>query len=523
MQSLRDVAPRLDSRVGTAIRDLLLRPEGYFSARQQQVLDALKPQLSLTALAAATDPDPELADALLGNFLYRRRLGSKASGRVAVYVNEDTGYVVPVGYQVEVGGYVYAVLTETVVLASTDTGTGTPLIVAGISDPAPYLFYLTVYAVAAGAAYNLPEATTMTAVVARLAGVVAIVSATAITGGSDAQTVAAAVADLPLSLSYRGFDSELAIKAVINDGFDNRDVSVIGYNHVVQWRSRGNPYGLFMPGVTDVYIAGAGDIGIQTVYVTGTHSGNGTYSMTLPRTLVPGLQGVRSLNSYVSDGSVTTVLAGSLRFTCVYFGQNVGDSGHIISDQAAIQIMNSLWQAVTVTVTGVPAPVTAGVASYPDTLEFGVEVYVLPGLSDIQALCDGEYRSVNTDIVVRACRPCFVTLQATLYKRASASVDIEAVAGAVISYINSKKFGDVVAGSQILALLHDYDIINVAVQGRGQAAMLLTGRIPGFNGDDVVITGTDLRIATAASAGIHSQTVAFVGLRENIVLSLVNI
>lgn len=517
-QSLRDAVPTLDSRNGTAVRELLIRPQAYQAALQAQELELY--QLS-ASLATAADPaaDPAMVAALLGNLQYELGTGAKASGLAAVYGNEYRDYIIPAGYRLQYQDVFFEVPEE--VRPEVADGAAVPVLEAPSGAPGPYLFVLPLQAVATGANANLVSGTVLDIPTAQVPGVVGAQTITPFTGGADPESIAEAVTRLPAQLGARSFESRNSTTALLTDNFSLRDVGVVPFDHPAQRRNLDNPYGLYLPGVTDIYVAGAG-VSITQLRLLGTRVSDGVYTLSLPRSAAPGFQAVRAVVPYDTTGAAIIAQAASLPFTASYTGEATADSGHKFPTTSNASF-NTLWQAATMTVTSVPGISSAGVLTHPALRYFSVEVYVVPLLSAVQSFVDGEHKSLHTDIVVRAAVPCLVSLSATLYKSGRAAPVLVDVRQALADYINSKQFGDVLSVSQLLEVCHRFDIVRVPAQGRGAAILSLSGRILSV-GTELAVTGDTLDIADYedAAAMIHPDTTLFCCVPDDIHLSLVS-
>jgi hypothetical protein len=213
---------------------------------------------------------------------------------------------------------------------------------------------------------------------------------------------------------------------------------------------------------------------------------------------------------------------GSLQFSVVREATGLNATYHDFgSDNTDIETAFSIWSKGVVTVTDVPAFLDGSTPVYPDEAEFQVELYTPPSLRAMQNMVDEPaVRNQEADHVVRGAIPCFVTVEGTVFRRQSASVDMDAMTTDVADLINAKDFDETLSVSQITKILHSYDIERVSLKENSADGLKLTGSIYAPDGSIINLSGDTLNVETVKDASllITADTVVFTVDRRSIFL-----
>jgi len=531
MELLREAAPSLDARHGTAIRDLLVRPAAQYLALSAERIAALRKTFSLKLVDETPgDADSATVDNLLANLAYVRKAGTKARGSVAFYTDEFKNYYIPEDFTVEDSGQ-YQYLTNQNWTARTDPvtdPTSEVQLVPVVGEENKYMFVLPMVAAETGSDYAVESGGALTVVSVQIAGITTVEAYTDFTGGAAAEDISAALANLEASLSHRAFESQASITAKLQQDFNSvYAVSAVGYANAAQLRDKHNLMGVAVGNKVDIYVRTFRAPYLILLNKTGTKVSDGVYQFTLTPAEAAGFYSIRSI---IATGTTTegVILAeqpgiGSLEFTVAREAYGLSATFHdFVPENGAIETAFSAWQQALVTISGVPAFVEGGAAVYPDTAVFKTEIYTPPDLLAIQAAVDSAIvRNQEADQVVRGAIPCFISLQATVYRQQSATVDLVAVARALADYINSRDFGASLTVSQLSAIFHSFDITRVALDDKSSAGMRLTGEITAADGTIIEISGDSLDISTvdAPELLISADTVIFTVDPRNIFLN----
>jgi hypothetical protein len=530
LQMLRENAPQLDLRRGTAIRDLLVRPAAQFHALNDTRIEELRASQSLEVMEASpAGINEDIADSILSNLAYERQTGSKSTGSTQFRVDTFQEYFIRSGYQVkDANGRIYQTTRDWTVRtgAVTDPLSEVQLITvsAQLDD---YFFVLPMEADLDGTAYDVQEGEAFTSVSQRLAGVVEIEAYTSFTGGTDAESVTDAINNLENSLSHRAFESQTSINAKLRENFsDIYAVSAVGYANAAQLRDKHNLMGVAVGNKVDIYVRTYRAPNAILLSKTGTKVSDGVYTFEITPEEAAGFLRLRAITPIGTtvNGIILPQLPGigSLPYTLVREATGLSDTFHDFgSDNTAVETAFSLWQKGVVTVTDVPAFLSGSTPVYPDEVTFRVELYTPPSLTEMQNYIDNPtVRNQEADQVARGAVPCFVTVQGAVFRRQSATVDIDAMTNSVADLINSKDFGESLPVSQVTAALHQYDIIRVALDDQSSDGLRLTGEIEAPDGTIIAVGGDVLDIVTVEQPEllVSPMTTVFTVDRRNIFL-----
>jgi len=530
VQLLREYAPTLDIRRGTSLRDLLVRPAAQFHAVDTERINRLRQTYSLALMAANPAlTDTGIAKALLANLAYFPRNGTRATGYVAFYLAEAKDLYVPSDYVVQDGSlHQYQTTAAWTARTGEVIDPATEVKISAIdSELGGYFFVLPMTALAVGADYNAQANDALQTVSSPLPNVQALAVYTAFTGGSADESLQQSLAALPASLSHRAFESEGSITARLFGRFSEvRAVRAVGYGNQAQLRDKHNLLGVAAGSKVDVYARTYAAPVSLLLEKTGTKVSDGVYQFTITAAEAPGFLRIRTVIPVgtFADGTTRMTNPGvSSTFQLVRSATGLTETFHEIDpDNAAVEAAFSIWQQGTVTVTDVPALITGGVASYPDTLPFTVELYVPPQLTAMQSLVDDDtLRNQEADQIVRGAIPCLVSLKATVYRRQSAIVDLVALRNSLIDFINSKHFNDPLTISQLSAIFHSYDIVRVDLDDTSTAGLQMIGSIEAPDGTLIALSGDRLDVSLVARPDllISADTVVFAADLRDIFLT----
>jgi hypothetical protein len=176
-----------------------------------------------------------------------------------------------------------------------------------------------------------------------------------------------------------------------------------------------------------------------------------------------------------------------------------------------IETAYTVWQASTVTVTGVP--------DNNSTHTFKVELYGNPGMTDLQAYVDDPaVRNVAADFIVRTPLVCLVSMSANVYYPKNAPVVMGTLQSNLAQYINSRSFVQRLTRSELTGVLIAAGASRVEL---GTHGMLLTGTIRGANGTWYTLSGDQLNVADISlpAALLTPDTVVFAAETQNLHLT----
>jgi hypothetical protein len=476
LQLLRENAPELDLRRGTALRDLLVRPAAQFHALNDTRIEELRASQSLAVMEANPDSINEtIADSILSNLAYERQSGSLSTGSTQFQVNEFKEYFLGAGYQVrDANDRVYQTTQDwTVRTGTVDNPAIEVQLIVVSAETNEYFFVLPMQALEDGTQYDVQEGEAFSAVSQNIAGVVQISAYTSFTGGTNEESVTEAIANLENALSHRAFESQTSINAKLRENFsDIYAVSAVGYANPAQLRDKHNIMGVAAGNKVDIYVRSYRAPNAELLSKVGTKVSDGVYTFDITPEDAAGFFRIRSITPIGTtvEGVILPPQPGigSLQYTLQREATGLNGTYHDFgTDNTAVETAFSIWQKGVVTVVNVPAFLEGGAAVYPDEVTFRVELYTPPSLMSMQNYVDDPLvRNQEADQVVRGAIPCFVTVEATIFRRQSASVDLDALTNSIADLINGKDFNEPLPVSQVTAVCHQYDIERVALDDK---------------------------------------------------------
>lgn len=498
---VRAAYPTLDLRKGTVIRDVLIRPSSSIYALNTDRLADLQKKMSLATLQTDPTAVPSDVDAILANFNVTRSKGDKATGALIIRVDGNRVYNLPSNFLWStLDGLAYQTLQPYTVRLVPEVG---ELTLYPTSDAQSYYFILPVTAVTSGANYNVPQGTTMDPA-SILFGFVSAEAYTNFSSGVDEETIAQVMARLPAAVSYKALESATSIDAKLRNEFDGSSTliqatSVQGYGDLAQLRDKHNPMGFAVGSRVDVYTRTFASPTILTLTKTGTLIAPNTYQFQITPSEAPGYYVLRSISELDATLNVTASglpVAGSYAYLDVREADGLTGTFHDIDpDNGMIEAANSCYQKATITVTGVPTSFA--------THQFKVEIYVAPGLSDIQNFFDTRaVRNVEGDYIARCPFICLVNLEVVAYHNQSVSLDIDKMRQDIFNYINGRSFVPRLTRSELACIMFTNGVSRVDMSPTG---MILQGILRDASGTIHVLQGDSLDLSRVSN-GPHMLT-----------------
>lgn len=498
---VRAAYPALDLRKGTVIRDVLIRPAASIYALNTDRLADLQQKMSLATLQTDPTATPSDVDAILANFNVTRNKGDKATGSIIVHVDGNRVYNIPSNLLwLTLDGLTYQTVQTYTVRLAPEAG---DLTLYPATDAQSYYFILPVTAAATGAQYNVPQGTTMDPA-SVVFGFVSAEAYSNFSAGVDEETIAQVMTRLPAAVSYKALESSTAIDAKLREEFDSSNVliqatSVQGYGDLAQLRDKHNPMGFAVGSRVDVYTRTFASPTILTLTKTGTLIAPNTYQFEISRTEAPGYYVLRSISELDSSLTVSASglpVAGSYAYLDVREADGLTDTFHDIDPaNGMIESANSCYQKATITVTGVPESSAQH--------QFKVEVYVAPGLADIQNFVDTRaVRNVEADYIVRCPFICLVNLEVVAYHSHNVTLDVDKMRQDIFNYINSRSFVSRLTRSELACIMFTNGVSRVDMSPTG---MMLQGILRDASGTIHTLQGDSLDLSHVTN-GAHMLT-----------------
>lgn len=519
--------PGISLRRGTVLRDLLVRPVAEIYAADTRRVDESMRCRSLSLLRDSGTATEEEVNAILSNFSTSLYSGKTASGYLFVQVDEDRAYGISADSVFTTSDGLNFVVSRAYVATSADME-GEGYLKLRQSGNGNWYFLLPVQAESSGTQYEI-DAGVRLQVSPEFDGLIAATSYAPFTGGGDAQTIQEAIDNLAASVSLRGMDSRLAVKATLLDRNAGNfsgvvlDCSLAGCGDACQIRDKSNVFGVATGGKVDLFVRSYSAPPVVTLTKTGRwDSARGVYVIEIGHDEVPGYYALRSVTDPESVGGFgSSDKTGFLASNSYQASERFSVSGvpgiHFIPDSVA----GAAWTSYR------DIEIDVEDAGHEDEEErdFVVSVYASPSVSAVQEYVDREdVRSLRNDVLVRMAPLCVVSLSATVGLAPGASEpDIQAMKKAVQDYINSRSFVRRLSASEIVGVLNGFGISRVEMMHGSVYGFRMDGRIRDASGRNVYLSGPDLDIGAFRDPAnlVDPDTVCFGINVEDINISVI--
>ncbi len=499
---MRAAHPGLDVRAGTALRDLLVRPNAILHANASAWVDTLRTDRLIGALGDAEED--ARARAILSLFGIDVKEPPRASGQVKISVSRNR---------------VYRVTDGTTLVASDDVEfyvVGDHLASDGEGlqpdGDGRWYFILPVEAAESTPRANLRKGDA----ISFASGFVDFVEGNAYadfkpyepaTGQSLADRVSAAI-------SRNGMDTRAAVASLVRVNFDPlvRSVNTAGYGDTAQQRDKRNPAGVAQGGTADVYVRTSAAPVVDVLIREGVWNGEG-YDIALAASDSPGFSVVRSVSD-VSDASPVTGgplgAAGGYGFSETRRAE--GGWNHRM-DNPVIDSAYTMYQTAVITTRNVP---NTGA-----TRLFKVEVYATPGIVAVQQFIDD--RALLGDYLVRGAVPVFVGVKAAVRTKSQDPRLRSRLISAVTDYINQRSFTSRLSMSELTHVMHNNGADSVDVGPNTYSGPGLYGKVRYADGEIVPVQGNTLSIRDIEDPGrlVTTDTCVFMADEADININVV--
>lgn len=524
ISGIKSSDPKLDTRLGTVLRSLLVNPEARIEAVTKHQIENFRKASSLKTLLAASEAGEAVSvddvNAVMSNFRIKQNTGTYSEGIVKITVSSgDQVYSVAEGVDFETVDGLHYTSVEAITAIAEESGLKISHNSTLYKSTAGYFFLVPVRAVEVGADYNIRQGTSLNVNTA----IYTFVSAEAyksFDGGSDISDLRETIDKIPSSLSIRGFVNKYSCEGMLRDKFDDgnypiRACSAVGYGNGAQRRDKHNPFGVGIGGRIDLYVRNFGDVFTITKTIIGTKTPDkdGEYDLTITAEDFPGSCWVKFV------GDINTDVTSPLEFSCVRTPTGVNSTWHDFNiSKNSTEIFNTVWQNLDVHLTEVPPDEEDD--TWSASRPFQVTVYCLPQADLIQEFVDSDYvRSISTDVVVRCPILCNVTVTATVIYDSKNPMDEESAKYNIRKYINSLGFVGTLTRSEIVHVLKDCGAVSVDLNKKD----MLYGTLHDAYGVEHNLTGDALQFDGIASseAMLSKDTAIFVAEPENIQLIMI--
>ena len=537
ISGLKSSDRRLDTRLGTALRSLLVEPEARIEATIRKQLDFARDASSLKTLKEAEDAgrkiDPDDVNAVMSNFNLRSSTGTKAEGIVKMSVDDGTKtYAVPAGTEFRTIDGLRFVSTEQV--TASDGGAGAKL----YKGSANYFFLVPVIAENVGDEYNIRQGTSLSTS-ASLYTFIGAEAYKSFDGGSNVDDLDETISKIPSGLSIRGFVNKSACEGMLRDRFDSGRFpivacSAVGYGNGAQRRDKHNVFGVGVGGRIDLYVRNFGDLFTITKTVPGSKRvvmDDGGYSVERVDYSIdvtpddfPGcywVKNVSCIDVMPPVGDTERDVNSPLEFSCKRVAVGTKDTWHDFDvSKNPSEAFNSVWHGISLTAEEVPPALDdEGEEYWPDERMFSVSAYCLPQARELQEYVDGDMvRSVSTDVVVRCPIICTLEISANIVYDVDNPVDVEYAKTRIRRYVNGLGFVKAITRSEIVHILKECGAISVNLDKKD----MLYGTLYDANGKEYKLSGDSIVLDGLAddSAMLTKDTTVFAVEPESIQITL---
>ena len=516
---LRSAVPNLDLRRGTVLRDLLVRPAASFYALEADRLAEAQATRSLQLMSeAGTEPTAEAVNAILSNFMVDQRVGSKATGLVRVLVSNNQTYTLSAGLTLTtLDGIAFGISTTYTAKPNPDSGDWRQLPVLAAEDGVNYYFNLPVQAVEPGVDGQVEAGTAFT-LSTSFAGFVSATASAQFSGGADAETLDELIERLPAAISHRSLESRASIDAILRSadhgGFGDvlQAVSVVGYGDAAQLRDKHNAQGVAMGGKVDIYARSFNQPAYVTLEKRGTLISPNTYSIEISADDAPGFYAVRAVADAEAEISPSLEF-GALPAIGSYDVADVRAHTNLALTRHDLDPANGLIESAFTTLQTATLIVNDVAGADAEYRQFKVQLYVAPQLADIQAYVDDpSVMNVKADYLVRCPVICLVGLRVQVVRHPGDElVDVEGMRAALANYINGRSFVAQLTESEIVAVLHQFDILRVNMGPEPSRGFQMSGVLRDAAGNVHQLSGPrlDLRKVVAPQYLLTADTIVF--------------
>jgi len=495
LETVRSSYSGIDTRRGTAIRDLVVRPSSTLQAYTAENANAAAGASSLERMRQeGGDIDVDAVNAILSNFNTTYKDGDYASGYVRMVFSSNGTRLLTSGFGVtaNLDTALRFEIPESLSITADSSGTLTYEEMA-IGGETVYTVPIRVVATGKGTIYNIPTGTYFTPDTG-LIDVVDCLAMSSFSGGAAAETIDEVIARLPVAIASRSLTNSVSVKALLSDYYGSSIAAVNLQGMMSETQQRNKVFGIGVGGYVDAYIRSFASPAITIIPKTGTPIAGG-YTVTLIQAESAGVYGIRAISDWNGVYSPIDSAASSYTYASTRaIGSSLGI--HKIDDTA--QAAFTCYQQLTVTV----YDALAGA----ETKEFKLELLTAPGILDMQTYCDSEaVRNTGVDFVLKTPIVARTSMNVTVYLPTGTTDTVSAIRTRIVDVINGNSF------VPILGLAAIVQAIGYRVD-MGPGKLTLACDITGASGVSRKITGCgdiDIRTVTDTTDYITPDTVVF--------------
>ncbi len=431
---LKETYPSMDLEAGRVFHDLLLQPGAEILALTQQQQQNLLNSNSLLQVTRNPDlADAEALDRILSNYMTYRKMGTYASGRVTIIVNNDATTTVGAGDQFMANGLTF-VTVQPFIGTTGALSTQYSRRMVQRADGS-YSFTIDVVAEAAGSQYMLKQDTRISWTQASANYVDSLVESDFV-DGTDTETNEQLITSMQEGISVKVLAGRVNISALLREQFSSViDVSIVGNGDGEMKRDL--VFGVSTGGKVDIYSRTASQPVTRVLEkdCTLVDRDEKIFKVVFGRDDYPGFYDVMSIRPLVGNtqGSLE-----KLSETRAVDTSGFSYTVPLIPNQE--DGVYTRYQTTLITFKDPAADITDMVAG--DTAGYNFDVVGVPDIDLIQDfVADRSRRAPTADYLVKAPIPMFVAINLVVgYTQDDGEVPVDAVKLAVVNAVNGIGF-----------------------------------------------------------------------------------
>lgn len=431
----------IDCRVGTTVRELVIRPMAVLRAEQLELQTNFLNTLNLYNIAEGAEADDDFVDALASTYRVKRHPSSAASGTAVFYLEDgNTVTYVRVDLGLYAGDvpleilYTYIGVPNVSEYEDTDTVKYVPI----REKDGNYFIVVPVQTQDTGVVNPITTGT-----VINITGPVNNISSAAVLSAIAGGKAAEDNQSLANRILYGVPNGMLATPLQIKNAFVNDfsivpdSVAVIGTGSSVLSRALNPLTGIAQEGFVDVYVNTENSYAISYISAQAIKTDTG-YKITILPEEAAGVYDV----SYISVDNIGTIDTFDVKYTV---GSNTGS--HKVD---AASVRYSAYQQI---------EITFAADNEEPELTCSVAVRFERKIRLLQEYVDSSDRKYpGQDTLIKAAVPCFLTLRFTV-KAIDTTYDLTELKNAVVTHVNSLPTGKgFIDGQDIVDSLKDYNV-----------------------------------------------------------------
>ena len=436
-QVLQEAAPSLDLSEGRVIRQLVVNTAAILHAVNRQDIENLVNSFSPVVIAADPDAaDPDITDAVYGNYGIERFDGNKATGQISIIISALTTTAVPTSTVFTANGLNYVTSQPYVgVTAQESVVSSGERLIQERSD-GTFFFTVPVTAEFVGETYRAQRGTRFT-VSPAIGGMIDAQAAADFEGGLSAETNAELAARAQEGIAPKVFSGRAQIDALIADEFTEvKATSQVGFGDPEMLRDRHNIFGWSQGGKADLYVKTADVPAEIKLTKSCEYLGDNAWRVILTRNDAPGFYLVTAIVPFGEDP-----LIGGLDVAFETRGLDLTAETDFVQqlEGGMVEGAYSRYQTAVVQFEDTSTPAETPVGA---TANYDVYVLRAPDIRGINDLTvDRSRRPPTGDYLPRAPVPALAAVSLKVsYRTSAGTVDTDAVKQAIFSRVNGLGF-----------------------------------------------------------------------------------